>query len=256
MRIRVMLVMILLALAAAGCAPAAAPTAEPTAVEPAPATAAAPTAEPTAEPTPTTPPQPTATTPPEPTATTAAAGAPAGAAVYKIVPGESTAQYEVGETFINQDNRFNVAIGVSPAVAGEITFDPAAPQQAALGPITVDISKFQSDSSRRDGALRDRFIESAKYPTVTFVAKEISGLPASYTPGQEVSFTISGDLTIRETTRPATFQVTAKLDGGTLTGVATTTILMSDFGFGPISIAGILGTEDQVKFTLNLVARP
>lgn len=248
MRIHMLLVMILLALAAAGCAPAAAP--EPTQIQPpALATTAAPTAEPAAEATPTSAP------PVEPTATAEAQAAPAGN-VYNIVSGESTAQYEVGETFINQDNRFAVAVGTTPAVAGQITFDPAAPQQAALGPITVDISKFQSDSSRRDGALRDRFIESAKYPLATFVTKEINGLPASYTPGQEVSFTISGDLTIRETTRPVTFQVKAKLDGGTLTGVATTTILMSDFGFGPISIAGILGTEDEVKFTLNLVARP
>jgi hypothetical protein len=31
---------------------------------------------------------------------------------------------------------------------------------------------------------------------------------------------------------------------------------MSDFGFGPIDIAGILKTEDEAKVTLNFVARP
>jgi hypothetical protein len=31
---------------------------------------------------------------------------------------------------------------------------------------------------------------------------------------------------------------------------------MSDFGFGPISILGMLNTEDDAKVTLTLVARP
>jgi hypothetical protein len=32
--------------------------------------------------------------------------------------------------------------------------------------------------------------------------------------------------------------------------------LMSDFGFGPISLAGILNTEDEVKINFDFVARP
>jgi hypothetical protein len=52
-----------------------------------------------------------------------------------------------------------------------------------------------------------------------------------------------------------TFEVTLVGDGVTMTGEATTTILMSDFGFGPISIGGILNTEDEVKVTFAFVAR-
>jgi hypothetical protein len=43
---------------------------------------------------------------------------------------------------------------------------------------------------------------------------------------------------------------------GVLVGEATTTILMSDFGVGPISVLGILNTEDEVKLTIELTARP
>jgi hypothetical protein len=31
---------------------------------------------------------------------------------------------------------------------------------------------------------------------------------------------------------------------------------MSDFGFGPIEIFGILATEDEVKVTVDFTARP
>ena len=61
---------------------------------------------------------------------------------------------------------------------------------------------------------------------------------------------------MRETTRPVTFDVTVSGTSQELSGEAGTTILMSDFGVGPISIAGILNTEDEVKLTFAFVARP
>jgi len=44
-------------------------------------------------------------------------------------------------------------------------------------------------------------------------------------------------------------------EGDSITGEASTVILMSDFGFGPISIGGILNTEDEVKLNFIFVAR-
>ena len=181
---------------------------------------------------------------------------PSGAVAYKIVPGESNLKYEVGETFINDNNRFNLAVGVTPQVSGEITIDTASPQNSQIGTIKADISQFKSDKSRRDNYIRQHFLESDKYPTVTFVPTQVEGLPQTYTEGQEVQLKITGNVTIRDVTKPVTFDATVKLSGGTLSGVATTSILMSDFGFGPISIMGMLKTEDQVKLTLTIVARP
>lgn len=179
-----------------------------------------------------------------------------GATLYKLVPGESVLQYEVGEVFLNQGNAFNMAVGRTPQVTGEVTLDPAAPPSSSLGTITADVSQFTSDSNRRDGAIQGRFLESSRYPNVTFNATSIEGLPETYQEGQEITFKINGDLTIREVTRPVSFDVRATLSGDTLSGEAVTTILMSDFGFGPISIAGILNTEDEAKVTLFFVARP
>jgi len=178
------------------------------------------------------------------------------ATLFRIVAGESKLQYEVGEVLFNQNNRFNLAVGVTTQVSGEILVNLVEPQKSSLGTITADISQFTSDNSRRDNALRSRFIETNRYPTVTFIASEIIGLPDTYQTGQAVTLQISGDLTIRETTRPIKFDTLVSLEDNTLTGEATTTILMSDFGFGPIDLAGILKTEDEAKVTLSFIARP
>jgi polyisoprenoid-binding protein YceI len=193
---------------------------------------------------------------PPATAAPAAGSALTGVVVYAIAPEESTITYEVGETFIMEGNVFKQAVGKTPGVTGEIQVDFDQPQNTTIGALSANITGFTSDSGRRDGAIRDRFLESAKYPTVTFTPTSIEGLPAAFEPGVDYPITISGDVTIRETTKPAVFQAIVRLEDGAISGQANTTFLMSDFGFGPISIMGMLNTEDEVKITVNFVARP
>lgn len=178
-----------------------------------------------------------------------------GMEVFVIIPGESEVSYEVGEVFLDQDNAFNLAVGVTSEVNGEIIIDRANPQNSSIGPIGVDISQFTSDNRRRDNAIRQRFLESTRFPIAVFTPREIQGLPESYQEGQQISFQVTGDLTVRDVTKPVTFEISLVGGGNSMTGEATTTILMSDFGIGPISIGGILNTEDEVKVTFAFVAR-
>lgn len=196
----------------------------------------------------------------EPATSNADVAAPEGdaqsnAVVYTIVPEESTATYEVGETFIDRGNVFQVAVGQTQGVTGEIRVDLDQPQNTTIGTLAVDVSRFTSDNRRRDSAIRDRFLQSAQYPTVTFAPTEIEGLPETIDSGVDYAITLRGDLTIRDTTKPVAFDAQVRLDGDTLTGQASTTILLSDYGFGPIDILGILKTEDEVKVTIDFVAR-
>jgi polyisoprenoid-binding protein YceI len=179
-----------------------------------------------------------------------------GVVACAIVPEESTVTYEVGETFIDHGNVFAVAVGQTQGVTGEIRLNFDQPQDTTVGALTVDISGFTSDNQRRDSAIRDRFLQSAQYPTVTFTPTEIDGLPEAIEPGVDYAITLRGDLAIRDTTRPVVFDAQVRLDGDTLTGQAITTFLMSEYGFGPIDILGILKTEDEVKITVDFVARP
>ena len=185
----------------------------------------------------------------------AAPAASVGLERFAIVPEESQVSYHVGETFFNEDNRFYIAVGVTHGVQGEIFIDRAHPRQSRVGTITVDISQFTSDSGRRDRAIRRRWLESARYPTATFTPTAIEGLPDAIVEGQEIPVRISGNLRVRDVTRPVTFSGPLKLQGATLTGTVRATIQMTDFGFDPPSILGFLKAENQATLDFQFTAR-
>jgi polyisoprenoid-binding protein YceI len=224
-----------------------APAAVTTAVPVAP-TIAAPTSAP-AQPT-----QPAATKAAQPQSTTAAAPAAGAATVYRIDAAQSEARYEVGETFF-QGNRFVTAIGRTKGIAGDVLVDFANPANSQIGAIVIDVSQLTSDENRRDNYIRNNALESSKYPQATFVPTKIEGIPASVKPGETLTLKVTGDLTVKETTKPVTFDVTLTANEDKLTGSAVTQILLSDFSVGPIQIA-MLATEDEAKLAFDFVALP
>jgi len=239
--------LILLAVLLAGCATTA-PTAAPaTATQPAPTTAA-PTPDPaTAVP---------ATDLPAPTVAAPTPAAPTGVIPYVIDPSQTTVQYAVEETFLNDNNRLATAIGRTSEVKGTLNLNFSDPASSEFGEFSVDISTLRSDSSRRDNAIRREWLESATYPIATFVVRGVEGFPADPQPGQDIRFKLLGDLTVRTGTRAVTWEVTARLENERLSGTATTFILMRDFGIEPPNIANILIVKDGVTLTLNFVMLP
>jgi len=186
-----------------------------------------------------------------------AAAAPSAAQRFVIVPAESSVIYRVNEVLFNEGNRLNTAVGTTNAVRGEIVVDRANARASRIGTITVDISTFRTDSPRRDNAIRNRWLESARFPNAEFTPATITGLPAAYTDGQELRLQVTGNLKVRNVVRPNTvFQVTLKVAGNTLTATATTEVLMTDFGFDPPSILGILRADNEIRIEFRLTARP
>jgi polyisoprenoid-binding protein YceI len=228
-------------------APAAVSTAAPVAP-----TLAAPTQAAAMQPT--EPPATTAAAAQPTMAATAAAPAAGSAVVYRIDPAQSEAHYEVGETFF-QGNRFVTAVGRTKGIAGDVLVDFANPANSQIGTIVIDVSQLTSDEGRRDNYIRNNGLESARYPQATFVPTKIEGLPASAQPGDTLTLKVTGDLTVKETTKPVTFDVTLTANADQLTGSAVTQILLSDFGVGPIQIA-MLATEDEAKLAFDFVALP
>jgi polyisoprenoid-binding protein YceI len=159
----------------------------------------------------------------------------------------------VGETFF-ENNQFKTAVGVTHGIQGDIYVDRAHPKQSRVGPITVDVSQFTSDSGRRDRAIRQRWLESSKYPQAVFTPTAVEGMPDTYTEGRDIPVQIAGSLKVRDVVRPVTFKGIVRLQGDVLTGHTTATVLMTDFGFDPPSIM-ILRTENQVLLELEFTAR-
>ena len=173
---------------------------------------------------------------------------------FVIDQAQSRVSYGVGETFLSEDNRYNYAVGMTSVVSGEIMLDPNNPAASTIGDITVDISTFQSDKSRRDKAIRDRWLQSSKFPLAIFSPTELRGLPHSYEPGEVLEIEIAGNLMVRDVNRATVFTVTVSWEKERLAGKAFARVQMTDFGFDPPTIAGMIDSENDVDITLEFVA--
>ena len=197
-----------------------------------------------------------ATAPAAPAATEAAQGTTLQSGdvrTFAIVPAQTEASYTVQEQFLNR-NLPNQAVGTTNAVEGAFQFTADGQPTGQVTKIMVDLRTLKSDSNMRDQRIRSQWLESNTYPYAEFVSTGVEGVPTSYAQGQEISFKLTGNMTIHNTTRPVTFDVTGKLVGDTVTGTATTQLLMKDFGFDPPSVAGILTVQDGVTVTVNFTA--
>ena len=141
------------------------------------------------------------------------------------------------------------------SVSGFIQLDVANPANAlGANQFNVDMTVLQTDQSRRDKWIQTDGPRFGSFPVAQFVATSIVGAPDAYTDGQEVSFQLLGDLTVREISQPVTFDVTATLSGGTIRGTATAALKMSDFGIDPPNFANTLTVQDDFQIRLDLVA--
>ncbi len=182
---------------------------------------------------------------------------------YVIVPEGSRASYIVDEEFFGGAlDRLGIepglvdTIGATQEVAGEMQLDFSnLPAPVVFSQFTVNLQSLTSDQSRRDKRIRETSLESNIYPLAEFTITSLDNTPAVFNEGEEVTFKANGDITIRDITQPTTFDVTAKLEGDTITGVTTANLKMTDFGFNPPSFANMFSVEDafvvEVEFTFK-----
>jgi polyisoprenoid-binding protein YceI len=178
-----------------------------------------------------------------------------GLRTFQIVSAQTTASYSVYENLIFQNKPNNDAIGTTHSVQGSFKIKTdAAPLVAAMN-IKVDLRTLQSDAQRRDHFIQQNTLETDSYPYATFVSVSTQGLPSRYSDGQAVHFQLTGNLTLHGTANKEVFDVQGKVVGNTITGTATSTIYMTDFGIEPPNLANIAIAQNKVVITLNFTAQ-
>jgi polyisoprenoid-binding protein YceI len=175
-----------------------------------------------------------------------------GETVYRIDPTRSRASYTVDEQIVGKTA--SSATGSTQGIAGDVALDPSRPAAVRIGEIVIDVEQLHSDSSLRDARLRSDFLESHDHPLARFRTTAVEGLPSTVEDGTRADVRITGDLTVKGTTRPVTWRGTARLSGDEVRLDASTTVRLSDFGAGPISIIGLLSTSDEARLDLRVVA--
>ncbi len=172
--------------------------------------------------------------------------------VFRIDPNRSTARYQAFEEFL--DATVGSPVGETSAIAGEVLIEPDDPEASRSGTIVVNVESLASDSPMRDSRLRKAYLESSTHPEVEMRFGRFLDLPESFEEGVEYTLRLEGDLTVKGITALTVWDASLAFEGARLSGSATTEVLMSTYGVGPISIAGLLKTRDEVVLSIDLVA--
>jgi hypothetical protein len=114
---------------------------------------------------------------------------------YVLAPEGNSARYFVREQLASI-NFPSDAVGVTDSLSGGITVDDKGQVVPAESKIVANISYLKSDRDMRDGFIRRRTMETDKYPTVTLVPREITGLAMPLPDSGRVTFSLLGDLTV------------------------------------------------------------
>jgi polyisoprenoid-binding protein YceI len=137
-------------------------------------------------------------------------------------------------------------------VSGEVSYDPARPEQTRLS-VTVDVGSIDTREEKRDAHLRSAdFFDAEAHPQMTFVSRQVRR--------KGEGLELVGDLTIRGTTREITLAVdditpehTDPWGGRRIGATARGKIRRSDFGMrwnAALEAGGVL-VGDEVKLEIE-----
>jgi polyisoprenoid-binding protein YceI len=196
---------------------------------------------------------PTATSGGADVAPTAAASTnlPAGVRRFVVASGESSAKYVVEETLRGLPA---TAVGTTTDVTGEIYLSKDGLYKDLPSKFKVDLRTLKTDESQRDNYVRQNVLRTGQFPFAEFVVESISGFPAGYAEGSEISLTLHGTMTVKGQAKPVMFTVKARQAGNTLTATADTQFNMTDFGIQPPEVV-LAKAKDGVTLQVVLIAR-
>jgi polyisoprenoid-binding protein YceI len=187
-----------------------------------------------------------------PTAAPASSAGSTGNVVRLVaVPGKSEARYRVREQLAGVSLPSD-AIGKTSEITGTIVGKMDGTIVSAESKFVVNLQSLQSDRSQRDGFLRSSVLQTNQYPNAVFVPTQAPGLPTTLPASGEATFKLIGDLTVRNVTKPVTWDVTCKAQGNAGTCQASTAFQFEYFGLTPPKVPVVLSVEDNIKLELDL----
>jgi polyisoprenoid-binding protein YceI len=188
-------------------------------------------------------------------ATPAAASGSAVAAsgtTYTIAADQSEAKVTVNEKLAFLPSNSD-AVLTTKSMQGQIVLGPdGKPTDASK--IQVDLRTLKSDQTMRDNYIRTTTLQSDQFPLAEFVVTGVDGWIGPLTEGKSSTFKLLGTMTIHGVTKPVTFDTTATMNGGTLTGTAKTSFTFEDFGMTPSNKANIVTVNDLINLQMTIAA--
>lgn len=152
--------------------------------------------------------------------------------------------------------------GVNSKVAAEVVADLDDPSSVVMGPVTIKAAYFDTEPGKepsplgeeigwRDTAINRFILNSNEYPTITFTPAAIIDLTGTE---QGSTTEVSGDLTVREITRPVIFSVTFEVISAEQIRVSgTSDVRRQDFELRIPNVAHVADVDDDLRLEFDLI---
>ncbi len=175
-----------------------------------------------------------------------------GLVIFTISPENSQVRFELNEELRGEPK---TVVGTTDQVAGQIAVDRSDLSATQVGIIQVNARTLATDNDFRNRAINNEILNTDEHEFITFTPTAISGLPDSVDIGETVNFTIVGDLTIRDITNEATFNVEATLVSDTeLVGTASTIVSRTDYNLIIPSVPNVANVEEEVELYIDFMS--
>src|SRR5206468_7974334 len=119
--------------------------------------------------------------------------------------------------------------------------------------VTVDMTTLQSDKAQRDDQLRERGLETDRFPTATFTLTQPIEVGEAPKDGEAIELTAVGDLTLHGVTKQVSVPLQAVLSGGEIQAVASLDVALADYDIEKPTGFLILSIADTGTIELHLL---
>lgn len=173
-------------------------------------------------------------------------------AIFQISQDASQVRFELDEDL--RGSRITV-VGETNQIAGEmaLNFDDLASTQ--IGVIQINARALTTDNDFRNRAINNEILQTGSYEFITFTPTAIEGLPDTVAVGESVTFSVIGDLTIREITNEVVFEIVATaVADDQISGTASTVIDRTTYDLNIPSVPNVANVEEEVELYIDFLA--
>jgi polyisoprenoid-binding protein YceI len=172
---------------------------------------------------------------------------------YRVSPGDanSIVGYRVQEQLVGGAIE-QTTTGRTSEMTGSFTITGMTVHDVS---VTADLRTLTSDRSQRDNAIKDRGLESNRFPEAKFALSQPMTFESVPKAGETVNATSMGDFTLHGVTRKVSIPVQGRWDGRDIQVVGNLHIVFADYGITAPTSPVVVSIKDEGEMEFQIFFR-
>jgi polyisoprenoid-binding protein YceI len=172
---------------------------------------------------------------------------------YRIAPGDANSfvGYRVQEQLVGGAIE-QTTTGRTSDITGSFTIMDKTVQDVT---VTADLRTLKSDRTQRDDAIKDRGLESNRFPEAKFVLTEPIERPTLPEVGETVTATAKGDFTLHGVTKQVEIPLEGRWDGRDVQVVGRLHIVFADYNIQAPTSPSVVSIDDEGEMEFQIFFR-